>query len=576
MSILLYALGGALFVWSALMLLSGETFATIDIAAGLAGWGAFTIGLGALTAAVERLNGTIAGRGPASAAVPGKVAPRLDTAPDVLPVFVPRGADPAHFEPALVADRQKEPRPDRAPLEPTVVADVATASEIVGDEPDPDKDDAALNKKERRARKLLARRQAAVGAEEPTVAVGEAPVAAAELTSATSPSGGSKRPDRDARRGTVGDETADASAERRLAGDMFVRARPLTPGRPEQPSPLQPILAASPAVAPPRDGSPEFTDDEPTIGTPADRASPGAADGATPGPSPQADPDRSPHLGGASAGAKDVGVAPEPTPVAPEPEPEPRAPRSGSSEPLVSAREDPKVPEWLARARARREARGRAEVDASGAGAEAMTPAPAPVFRPDPEVAPPAPVAPPAVSVDPPSEPAPPPTLADEPEASAPVEDAPLFSAADDIPAPAVADELAPPLEADEAVEPKVVSEGEHNGVVYRFFDDGSVEAASRSGVRRFASVDDLRATVRNARGQDDAEAPLDEPAPDEGPEVEPAPVSEPETAPAPEPKRPAELDPLDAALAELEREPSAAPELRIDPDDRPGPRGAW
>ncbi|MFL1876398.1 hypothetical protein ACIKT0_14630, partial [Hansschlegelia beijingensis] len=115
---------------------------------------------------------------------------------------------------------------------------------------------------------------------------------------------------------------------------------------------------------------------------------------------------------------------------------------------------------------------------------------------------------------------------------------------------------------------PRLVREGELKGVTYRFFDDGSVEAESPHGRRRFASVDDLRRTVLAARGGvfDPADEPEeeDEPAPPAASAEHDRPRfgGEPQEAP-PVTVSPADRvseDPLDAALAELEQ---GAPPVR-------------
>ena len=552
MSILLYGLGAALFVWSALMLLSGETFATIDIAANLAGWGALTIGLGALTAAVERLARNIVSR--------GETAPRPDPAKDVLPVFVPRGADPARFEPgpaSAAIDDAEQPRRAKHEGEPDVVAKAAEASSFAGDDPDLGKEDAGLNRKDRRARKLLARRQAASSVEEPLVSE---PALGATATSEAAPLSAPERRDRTAGPSReTGDRAADASSERPRPGEMFVRARPIMAVRIDPPM-VPPVSEASPVAALGRnDQVPNLRDAEPAPEPRADLDLPIAGEASTDAATTEAapelasgrDPDQPTGAIEAPAVSKKVADAREPKPVEPEPEPAPapehkpapaperRPAPSDFGAPADAVRDDPKIPEWLARARARREARAKSEAPAVESGQ--VETAPIPVFRSDPAVEP---VAPPVGSETP-------------PEPGAPSSEA--------------LDDLAPPAEADEAVEAKIVSEGEHNGVIYRFFDDGAVEAASPSGVRRFASVDDLRATVRNARGQDDADATLDEGALHVDPEAGLAPRPDLENSPLS--KGEAGSDPLDEALAELEREPQAAPELRIDPVDRLSPR---
>ncbi|MFD1703009.1 hypothetical protein ACFSCV_08325 [Methylopila henanensis] len=235
-------------------------------------------------------------------------------------------------------------------------------------------------------------------------------------------------------------------------------------------------------------------------------------------------------------------VEPEPVP-APEPE-----------------KPEPRVPEWLARARARREARAQSEV------------------QPDHDDARP-------VEDD-----APAPQVADEPLAAEP--EAPAAEATAETREIEIDD--APLSEGTEETDPsrQVVREGEHNGVYYRFFADGSIEAQREHGARRFASIEELRATIIAARGRldedDDADvAPTgttDEPAaaaepesapagqdaaelvdPAEAPEPEPQPDAEPEPRPEPEPTPASEPklagdDEFEAALAALEGRPSVTP----------------
>ncbi|HEY0293120.1 MAG TPA: hypothetical protein VGC51_12450 [Hansschlegelia sp.] len=133
----------------------------------------------------------------------------------------------------------------------------------------------------------------------------------------------------------------------------------------------------------------------------------------------------------------------------------------------------------------------------------------------------------------------------------------------------------APP--AAEAEEPSriVIREGELNGVTYRFFQDGSVEAQSAHGVRRFPTVEALRATVLGARGKDGG--PPDPSRPDfaeaDGQTTPEDGSAEGERMDAPrfraagadDPASPDqsfdESEALDAAIAELEggRDPAAA-----------------
>ncbi|GLK68061.1 hypothetical protein GCM10008179_16990 [Hansschlegelia plantiphila] len=130
-----------------------------------------------------------------------------------------------------------------------------------------------------------------------------------------------------------------------------------------------------------------------------------------------------------------------------------------------------------------------------------------------------------------------------------------------------------------EAEEPSriVIREGELNGVTYRFFQDGSVEAQSAHGVRRFPTVEALRATVLGARGKDGAPPDPSRPdfaeaadidgrtTPEDGPaEGERMDAPRFRAAGADEPASPDqsfdENEALDAAIAELEggRDPAA------------------
>jgi hypothetical protein len=156
------------------------------------------------------------------------------------------------------------------------------------------------------------------------------------------------------------------------------------------------------------------------------------------------------------------------------------------------------VPEWLARARARRQAKADQDVA---------------VPAPEPSV----------VEAEPASEPEPF-AAVDGPEPVQPQ------------PEPQDVQQDAQPQSEDG---PRLVREGEHRGVTYRFYDDGSVEAESPHGARRFANVDELRATVIAARGPGYVE-PEDEADATAGLAAEPGPSR-------------AEVDPLEAALSELE-----------------------
>ncbi|HVI28136.1 hypothetical protein [Hansschlegelia sp.] len=175
-------------------------------------------------------------------------------------------------------------------------------------------------------------------------------------------------------------------------------------------------------------------------------------------------------------------------------------------------------PEWLIRARERREARARAE-------------------RKEPRL-----------DVPPPPEPEEP---AAEPETVAPAEEAAEAEAA--------------------AAGPRLVREGELKGVTYRFFDDGSVEAESPHGRRRFGSVEELRKTVLAARGgvfdpadepegiEETGESVVAQPENDDDrPRFRSAPEEPPPLSAGPADRL--SEDPLDAAIAELEQ---GAPRLR-------------
>ncbi|GLK55923.1 hypothetical protein JOD31_000842 [Methylopila capsulata] len=238
--------------------------------------------------------------------------------------------------------------------------------------------------------------------------------------------------------------------------------------------------------------------------------------------------------------------------AAPEPEPQSAPIAEQAPEPV---KKEARVPEWLARARARREAK---TVEDGGASSSA------------PDLgAPVAPIAVAAAAV----------AVVDTAEAFEPSPEPHSF--AED-----VVDEPAPP--APEEAEPAaydpsevVVREGEHNGVMYRFFEDGSIEAQTDHGARRFASIEDLRTTILAARGRLDDEldgardVDVTDPVANEdvSEPVEPAAAEAAETDPLPEPKIESEAgetpeaaaetppapepeDPFEAALAALEGGP--------------------
>lgn len=252
----------------------------------------------------------------------------------------------------------------------------------------------------------------------------------------------------------------------------------------------------------------------------------------------------------------------EPEIVAPSaPRPEPAPPPAPIAEPAPEpARKEARVPEWLARARARREAKA---LDDGGA------PSAAPDLG-----APVAPIAVAAAAV----------AVVETAEAFEPSpEPHPLAEEFVEQPAaPAAEDAEAAAYDPSEVV----VREGEHNGVMYRFFEDGSIEAQTEHGARRFASIEDLRTTILAARGRLDDEldgtrdADVTAPVPDDvsepaepaagedgqnepqaehesqadrqpGNDAAEAPEAAAESHPAPEPE-----DPFEAALAALEGGP--------------------
>ena len=244
-----------------------------------------------------------------------------------------------------------------------------------------------------------------------------------------------------------------------------------------------------------------------------------------PAPAPAPEPELKPVAAAAAEPAPEEPAAEaETAPAEPEPKETPAsAPveTPAQPEPAADAAAGTKrapPPDWLVRARERREARARGE-------------------RKEPRLdAPPPPE---------PEEPAP------APETSAPAE------------------EIAEPDAS--AAGPRLVREGELKGVTYRFFDDGSVEAESPHGRRRFGSVEELRKTVLAARGGvfDPADEPeeieeTDEPVvaqpedDDDRPRFRSAPEEPPPLSAGPADRM--SEDPLDAAIAELEQ---GAPQLR-------------
>lgn len=425
MSAVLYALGFALLVWGAYVLVSGDMIATLDIAAGLVASGAVVIGIGAVTGAIGRLSRIVAEaaegrvpldhvdrRPPPPPPGPARPARRPVAAPPVDPVFEPNFAG---------SERPLEREPDRAP-EP-VVALAQPEPEVVHPatpEPDPDPDPAP--------------------ALEPSAQQEPAP------------------PSRQERR--------------RIRALAEASARPREEPEIESPPVVAPILGGgfaylSVGETPPAE--PEAADNEPRV---------------PPSPAVQI-PDPDPREAEPQTASE---------PAADEPTAVPESKSDPAPAPALSTPTEPRVPEWLARARARREARAKAETGRAPAGH--------------------------ATAKDEPTEP---PLSAVEMESSS-------------------IESIEGHAEAVEPAEPEVVREGEHNGVYYRFFADGSIEARSEHGVRRFGSLDELRATVLAARGH------LGEDLADEIPPPEPASASEPgKVAPA------RMADDFEAALAELE-----------------------
>lgn len=513
MSVVLYALGAGLVVWGGYMLLAGDSFAALDIAANLAGWGVFAIGLGAIVGALARLAraleassrprrmarpaaggfmATLRPEGAGPSVRPATSAPAAPR-PEPVPAFEPspRVERPSRAEPRAAFERAPVLAP--APRFEPVVESPAREPEI---EPAPEPVTAPAEPKGR-----------ALEPEPPVAEVDEAPVVevAPETDDEGPESGLSKRERRQRRREQKAREEAESFERPEVVAPQLGGGRRMF-GGPEgdrraldRPGPVAPPIerAARPAAA--RAAEPE----EPVT------ADPVPAD-----PIPAAPVDLAPP------------IRSEPEQSAPEPQvgkaevPEPRSSDFKPSE--------PKVPDWLARARARREAK---------AGGDLPAPAVAPVIEPVEE---------PVQSVAEARETEAP--VAAEPQIAEPAADEPpaaeLTASHKDIPDEPAAPE-APVVEPEtpEAAAPagpSLVREGEHRGVTYRFYDDGSVEAHSPHGVRRFATVDELRATVIAARGPGYAEQ---EPEPQA---EEPAPAAEPEAETRHD-------DPLEAALSELE-----------------------
>lgn len=492
MSIVLYALGAGLFAWSAYLLAAGDSYAAMDIAASLAGWGAFAIGLGAVVAAIGRLTGAITGRGarPIASELESDFAD--DATGEIVPVFIARGGEPGHFEPSPG---------EQEPVEPLTTTDAPA--------PEPDTQESAL-RPPRFEPRIEARRmpvEPAARAPEPDakapmfepetrVAEAQPEPAAVEPEPAVEPPAEPIAESEDDP--SVPKQTEPTREERRA---MRLKAR-----QARQAEAAEKSRTAVEAAVPPGEEAGngiEADDDRRQVETVAAEA-----------PAPRPRPimprrqDWDFDLRG-SLDKQDDG-----------PDESPGQPEAAAPEPAPQ----PKVPEWLARARERRAARIQ-----TGEGEPAVIAADAPpVFVAAPE---------PAVEPEPAAEP----DSAIEPE--------PEAAAEPEIQAAASEEAVTPEEEEEPTPGPRIVREGEHNGVQYRFYDDGSVEAATAHGVRRFASIDELRETVLAARGTADEDAGASEP----------------------EPKVPAPHDPLDEALAELEGR--SAPEPRIDPDDRQRPR---
>lgn len=79
----------------------------------------------------------------------------------------------------------------------------------------------------------------------------------------------------------------------------------------------------------------------------------------------------------------------------------------------------------------------------------------------------------------------------------------------------------------------EVVRSGTLNGVLYRFYADGSVEAVTPTGLRRFRSMEELRETILAARGSGSTPAAAPS-APERPAPPAPAPQAKPPATPAP------------------------------------------
>ncbi len=131
-------------------------------------------------------------------------------------------------------------------------------------------------------------------------------------------------------------------------------------------------------------------------------------------------------------------------------------------------------------------------------------------------------------------------------------------------PEPAAVPEVAPAPAAPAAkvVEPPsgpaLIREGMIDGRVYRFFDDGSIEAEGPEGVRRFKSMDEAREAILQERRP----APSEDAAPKEPETVEPQPESAPaevKTASEAKPDAPARQPIFQTPIREESAEPKPA-----------------
>lgn len=544
MPFVLYALGAGLMAWAGYLMVAGESYAAIDIAASLAGWGAFTIGLGAVTAALQRLTKVVgASRRAATSPAHDPKAGRRDRSggkadgaaakarPEERQRNRPRQADPAPPPepiappPPVVAPPVEVVAPPRT-LEPAPAQAGSDAAEASPAKPDEASKAAGGEKRSMRA----ALRRPIRASDEPKVEA--PPVAVSEL-------GGGLSLRRRRAEPPLAEEPQDGATAAPTPQPVTAperlepSARPIMPIRatPVAEAPAEPAPVEEPVVGETHATEARSQDVAPPAGQPAEDVKP-EADAAP--PVQATDEPQTPLAASGQAEAPAPESPPMPEPAADEP----AADEPVADEPVAAAGPapagQPPVPEWLARARARREARLRTEPPRAPE---------RPRFVREPEQ----PVeTPPA----PPRSPEPDPEPADAEPHPAPDAAAPEPPVSSD-PTPVL------PPEAERGEEPvpesadrRLVSEGEHNGVMYRFYDDGSVEAQSPHGVRRFASVDDLRRAVMNARGPGRLDA-------------------DPEAAP--DVLAPVETDPLDVALAELEGGARPAPKLRVDPQDRLG-----